>query len=105
VYVKWHLKPEGGIETLESDTAARLAGTQPDYHVQDLFDSIERGDHPKWLVYVQVMTPEQAQSAPIDIFDDTYTWPQKQYPLRLVGRMTLDKNVSDAKPKSVWFVG
>ncbi|KAH8201789.1 hypothetical protein TruAng_004053 [Truncatella angustata] len=92
VYVKWHFRPEGGIETMDAETAARLAGTKPDYHVQDLFDAIERGDYPKWLVYVQVMTPEQAQSAPIDIFDDTFTWPHSQYPLRLVGRITLNRN-------------
>lgn len=79
---------------MDADTAARLAGTQPDYHVKDLFDAIEKGDYPTWLVYIQVMTPEQAMSAPIDIFDDTYTWPYESYPLRRVGRLTLDKNVS-----------
>ncbi|KAI0175287.1 catalase [Pestalotiopsis sp. NC0098] len=92
VYVKWHFKPEGGIETMDSDTATRLAGSQPDYHVKDLFDAIEKGDYPKWLVYVQVMTPEEAKSAPIDIFDDTYTWPHDKYPLRRIGKLTLDKN-------------
>lgn len=78
---------------MDSDTAARLAGSQPDYHVKDLFDAIEKGDHPKWLVYVQVMTPDEAKSAPIDIFDCTYTWPHEKYPLRRIGRLTLDKNV------------
>ncbi|KAF3011321.1 hypothetical protein E8E14_004035 [Neopestalotiopsis sp. 37M] len=92
VYVKWHFKPEGGIKTMDSATAARLAGSQPDYHVKDLFDAIEKGDHPKWLVYVQVMTPDEAKSAPIDIFDCTYTWPHEKYPLRRIGRLTLDKN-------------
>ncbi|KAM0374337.1 hypothetical protein ACHAPY_008579 [Fusarium culmorum] len=42
VYVKWHYKPEGGIETMDSETAARLAGTDPDYHVKDLFNAIEK---------------------------------------------------------------
>lgn len=79
---------------MDSDTAMRLAGSQPDYHVKDLFDAIEKGDYPKWLVYVQVMTPEKAKSAPIEIFDDTYTWPHDKYPLRRIGRLTLDKNVS-----------
>ncbi|KAI9163084.1 Peroxisomal catalase [Paramyrothecium foliicola] len=92
VYVKWHFRPEDGIKTMDADTALRLAGTQPDYHVKDLFNAIEQGDYPKWLVYVQVATPEQAKTAPIDIFDCTYTWPQKTFPLRLIGRMTLTKN-------------
>ena len=94
VYVKWHFKPDAGIETLDADTAIRLAGTEPDYHVKDLFKAIESGDYPSWSVYIQAMTPAQAKTAPIDIFDDTYTWPHQQYPLRLVGRMTLTKNVS-----------
>ncbi|KAK6206646.1 catalase A [Pestalotiopsis sp. IQ-011] len=105
VYVKWHFKPEGGIETMDSDMATRLVGSQPDYHVKDLFDAIEKGDYPKWLVYVQVMTPQEAKSAPIDIFDDTYTWPHDKYPLRRIGRLTLDKNTL-SKPAShppAWY--
>lgn len=94
MYVKWHFKPEAGIKTMDADTAVRLAGTDPDYHVKDLFQAIEAGDYPTWIVYVQVMPPEQVQSAPIDIFDDTYTWPYELYPLRRIGRLTLNKNVS-----------
>ncbi|PCD34558.1 catalase, partial [Fusarium graminearum] len=92
VYVKWHYKPEGGIETMDSETAARLAGTDPDYHVKDLFNAIEKGDYPSWIVYIQVMRPEEVMAAPIDIFDCTYTWPHEKYPLRRVGQMTLKKN-------------
>ncbi|KAG9958747.1 catalase-domain-containing protein, partial [Aureobasidium melanogenum] len=92
VYVKWHWKPEGGIETLDSDTAMRLAGTDPDYHIKDLFNAIERGDHPTWLLHIQVMKPDEIIRAPFDIFDDTFTWPHESYPLRRVGRLTLDRN-------------
>jgi catalase len=92
VYVKWHFRPEAGIQTLDEDTAMRLAGTEPDYHVKDLFNSIERGDYPSWTVNIQVMKPEDVKSSPVDIFDDTYTWPHEKYPLRRVGRFTLNKN-------------
>lgn len=95
VYVKWHFKPEGGIKNMDADTALRLAGTDPDYHVKDLYKAIEAGDYPTWIVYVQVMTPEQVKTAPIDIFDDTYTWPYEMYPLRPIGRLTLNKNPSN----------
>lgn len=78
---------------MDPDLAEKLAGTQPDYHVKDLFNAIEKGDYPTWLVFVQVMKPEDAKNAPIDIFDDTYTWPFKKYPLRRVGRLTLNENV------------
>lgn len=79
---------------MDRETAARLAGTEPDYHVKDLFNAIESGDFPTWKVYIQVMTPEEAKECPIDIFDCTYTWPHQNYPLRLVGKITLNKNVS-----------
>jgi catalase len=101
VYVKWHLKPEGGVKTLDAATATRLAGTQPDYHVKDLFDAIEKGDYPTWLLYVQVIKPEDVSSAPIDIFDNTFTWSHEQYPLRQVGRLTLNRNVSEKARMSV----
>ncbi|KAF2151003.1 catalase-domain-containing protein [Myriangium duriaei CBS 260.36] len=92
VYIKWHIKPEGGIETLDSATAVKLAGTEPDYHVKDLFNAIDKGDFPTWLLYVQVMKPEEASKAPFDIFDCTFTWPHAQFPLRRIGRLTLNRN-------------
>lgn len=94
VYIKWHLKPEGGVKTLDAATALHLAGTEPDYHVKDLFSSIENGDYPTWLLYVQVIKPEDVAKAPIDIFDNTFTWPHEKYPLRRIGRLTLNRNVS-----------
>ncbi|PCD21357.1 hypothetical protein AU210_016323 [Fusarium oxysporum f. sp. radicis-cucumerinum] len=95
VYVKWHFRPDDGIKTMDADTAQRLAGAEPDYHVKDLFKAIEKGDYPSWGVYIQVMQPDEIKDAPIDVFDDTYTWPFEKYPLRLVGRITLTKNLNN----------
>lgn len=83
---------------MDADTAVRLAGSEPDYHVKDLFKAIEKGDLPSWGVYIQVIKPDEVKNAPIDIFDDTYTWPFEKYPLRLVGRLTLNKNVCYPAP-------
>ncbi|KAN0094041.1 catalase domain containing protein [Hyaloscypha variabilis] len=94
-YVKWHWKPDAGIETLDSATALRLAGEEPDYHVKDLFNAIQKGDYPTWTLYVQVIEPKDVKDAPIDIFDNTFTWPHEKYPLRPLGRLTLNKNPSN----------
>jgi catalase len=77
---------------MDSQTAERLAGSEPDYHVKDLFNKIEKGECPTWILSVQVMKPEEVQDAPIDIFDCTLTWPHDKYPLRTVGRLTLNEN-------------
>lgn len=39
------------------------------------------------------MRPDEVGAAPFDIFDDTFTWPHHDYPLRRVGRLTLNRNV------------
>ncbi|KAI0473940.1 catalase [Xylariaceae sp. FL0804] len=92
-YIKWHFKPDGGIETLTAEEATRLAGSDPDYHVRDLYNAIASGDHPSWTVYLQVMDPADAEAGlPYDIFDATRVWPHADYPLRPVGRLTLDRN-------------
>jgi catalase len=93
-YVKLHWKPDDGIKTLDSETALRLAGEEPDYHVKDLYNAIERGDYPTWTLFVQVIEPKDLPDAPIDIFDNTFTWPHARYPLRPLGKLTLNKNVS-----------
>ncbi|KAK6007410.1 hypothetical protein QM012_004224 [Aureobasidium pullulans] len=92
VYVKWHIKPEAGIKNLRADEALRLAGEAPDYHVKDLYDSIERGDYPTYTVNLQIMKPKEAEASGINIFDNTFTWPHEKYPLRPVGKITFNKN-------------
>lgn len=76
--------------------AAKIAGEDPDYHTRDLFNAIESGNYPTWTVYVQVMSPEEAENYRWNIFDITKVWPHSDYPLRPIGKMTLNKNVSCA---------
>lgn len=92
VYVKWHIKPEAGIKNLKADEALRLAGEDPDYHVKDMYDAIERGDYPTYNVNIQIMDPKEAEKSGINIFDNTFTWPHHKYPLRPIGKITFNKN-------------
>jgi catalase len=91
-YVKIHFKPDAGVRNFEEDEAVRLAGEDPDYHVRDLYNAIERGDFPTWTMYLQIMDPKEAESYRWNIFDDTKIWPHKDYPLVPVGKLTLNKN-------------
>ncbi|PZE19510.1 catalase KatA [Paenibacillus xerothermodurans] len=92
VWVKYHFKTEQGIKNLDVDLAAKLAGENPDYHTEDLFNAIENGDFPAWKLYVQIMPLEDANTYRFDPFDVTKVWSQKDYPLIEVGRMVLNRN-------------
>ncbi|KAK4178476.1 catalase-like domain-containing protein [Triangularia setosa] len=83
---KIHFKPDSGIQNLDSNEAVQLAGEEPDYHIQDLYNAIERGDHPL------VMDPKEAETYHWNIFDITHIWPQKGNPPRPIGRLTLNRN-------------
>ena len=43
VYVKYHWKPMGGVETIDRNEAARLAGEDPDIETRDLYETIASG--------------------------------------------------------------
>jgi catalase len=94
-WVKYHFITEQGIEWLVQEEGDRLAGTDPDYHQRDLFEAIERGDHPSWTLKVQIMPFAAAQDYRFNPFDMTKVWPHADYPLLEVGRMTLDRNAMD----------
>ncbi|EME43024.1 hypothetical protein DOTSEDRAFT_63323 [Dothistroma septosporum NZE10] len=91
-YVKWHFKPHEGNKTLTEEEAGQLAGEDPDHHVRDMYNAIAAGKHPSWTVYIQVMDPKDAEIVSYDVFDDTKVWPHKDYPLRPIGKMTLNRN-------------
>lgn len=94
-YVKFHFKTNQGIQNLTREQAAKIAGENPDYHVEDLFNAIDRGDFPSWTLYVQVMGPSEAENYRWNVFDMTKVWPQSEYPLRPVAKLTLNENPSN----------
>ena len=91
-FVKYHFKTLQGIRNLTPARAAELAGTDPDYAQRDLFEAIERGEHPKWRMEIQVMPEAAAASYHINPFDLTKIWPYSDYPLMEVGIVTLNRN-------------
>ncbi|MEI5907104.1 catalase KatA [Bacillus spongiae] len=92
VWVKYHIKTEQGIKNLAPKVAVEIAGENPDYHTEDLFNSIEEGDFPSWKVSVQIMPLEDANKYRFDPFDVTKVWSHKDYPMIEVGRIVLNRN-------------
>jgi catalase len=91
-WVKWHFKTQQGIKNMTVAEAADIAAQNPDYHREELYNAIERGDAPKWSVKVQIMPETEAESYGINPFDLTKVWPQGDYPLIEVGEMELNRN-------------
>ena len=94
-WVKYHFKTDQGIEFLTQEDGDRLAGEDGDYHQRDLFEAIEGGDFPSWTLHVQIMPFEDAKTYRFNPFDLTKVWPHSDYPLNEVGKMTLNRNVTD----------
>lgn len=92
VWVKFHLKTVQGIQNLTRQEATQLAGENPDYATDDLFQAIERGDNPAWDVQIQVMTPEQAKDYKFNPFDMTKVLPHGDFPVMPLGRFVLNRN-------------
>lgn len=57
------------------EEAERLASTNPDYAIGDLFNAIANGNYPSWTFYIQVMTFEQAEKFQFNPFDLTKVSP------------------------------
>lgn len=91
VWVKFHLKTKQGIKNFTNDDAVNMAGKNPDFAQEDLCDAIENGDFPKWTMYIQVMTEEEARDFRWNPFDITKVWFQKDFPLIEVGEMELNE--------------
>lgn len=92
VWVKFHFRSQQGIRTLTDQEAAKVVGMDRESHQRDLYEAIEKGKFPKWKMYIQVMTEEQANSMKNNPFDLTKMWHKKDFPLIPVGEFELNKN-------------
>ncbi len=92
VFVKFHWLPVAGTHSLVWDEAAKIAGADPDFHRRDLWESIEAQIYPEYELAIQTFTEEQADRFSFDVLDATKIVPEELVPLRVVGRMVLNRN-------------
>ncbi len=91
-WVKFHFKTQQGIRNLTDAEAEAIVGKDRESHQRDLYQAIERGDFPKWTLYVQVMPEQDAEKVAYHPFDLTKVWPHGDYPLTEVGEFALNRN-------------
>lgn len=91
-WVKFHLVSQQEIKNLTDAEAEAIVAKDRESHQRDLLESIDRGDFPRWKMYIQVMTEEQAANMPYNPFDLTKVWYKKDFPLIEVGFFELNRN-------------
>lgn len=94
-FVKYHWKPVLGLASTTWDEACKIAGYDPDFQRRDLFESIQAGNFPQWDFGVQIFDEEWAAKQPYDVLDATKLIPEEDIPVKIVGRMTLNRNVDN----------
>lgn len=92
VWCKFHLKTQQGIKNLTDAEADAVVAADRESNQRDLFEAIERGEYPRWTMYVQIMTEEQARNHYENPFDITKIWHHSEYPLHEVGVLELNRN-------------
>ncbi len=94
-YVKFHWRPKLGMASVVWDEALKISGADPDFHRRDLWNAISEGNFPEWELGVQLFDEEFANKFEFDVLDATKLIPEEILPLRIIGKMVLDRNVDN----------
>ena len=92
-YVKFHWKSLQGLKNLDPQEVAQVQSKDYSHLTNDLVGAINKGEFPKWDLYVQVVKPEDLAKFDFDPLDATKIWPG--IPERKLGQMVLNKNVDN----------
>jgi catalase len=90
-FVKFHWRPKLGLQSTIWDETIKISGADADFHRRDMFDAIQAGNFPEWEFAVQIFTQEEADKFPFDHLDATKLIPEELVPLKVIGRMVLDR--------------
>jgi catalase len=91
-WVKFHLISQQGIKNITDGEAEAIIASDRESNQRDLLESIDRGDYPRWKMFIQAMPEADAAKMPYNPFDLTKVWFHKDYPLMEVGVMELNRN-------------
>lgn len=90
-FVKFHWRPKLGLQSTIWDETVKIAGADPDFHRRDMFEAIAAGNFPEWELAVQLFTQAEADGFPFDHLDATKLIPEELVPLKVIGRMVLNR--------------
>jgi catalase len=90
-FVKFHWKPVLGLQSVAWNEAVKINGADPDFHRRDLWNAIKSGNFPEWQLGVQLFDDAFADKFDFDVLDATKLIPEELVPVRIVGRMVLNR--------------
>lgn len=91
-YVKFHFRTQQGIKNLTDEEAAQIVASDRESFQRDLLESIDKGDYPRWTLFVQILDEDQVENLGYHPFDLTKVWYKKDAPLMEVGVLELNRN-------------
>jgi catalase len=94
-FVKFHWKPVLGLQSVAWNEAVKINGADPDFHRRDLWNAIQSGNFPEWHLGVQLFDDAFAEKFDFDVLDPTKIIPEELVPIKIVGRLVLDRMVDN----------
>jgi catalase len=94
-FVKFHWKPKLGLQSVVWNEAVKINGADPDFHRRDLWNAIKSGNYPEWELGVQLFDEKFAARFPFDVLDATKLIPEEDVPIKIIGRLVLDRCVDN----------
>ncbi|AIM38622.1 catalase [Sphingobacterium sp. ML3W] len=94
-YVKYKWVPLQEAKNLTAAEAALIQAQSIEHATLDLYHEIEKGNFPKWDLYVQMLKKEDFEALDFNPIDVTKVWPEQVAKSVKVGTMTLNENPSN----------
>jgi catalase len=88
-YVKFNWKSLQGVKGLRPDEVVKVQGQNFNHLTDDLYSEINKGNYPKWDLYVQLLDPTELNKFDYNPLDATKVW--LDVPEQKVGTMTLNR--------------
>lgn len=90
-YVKFRWFSQQGVRNLTAAEAVKVQGMDFNHATRDLYESISKGDYPRWNLAIQVMEPSQLDDFDFDPLDATKNWPEDQFPFMEIGELVVNR--------------
>ena len=94
-FVKFHWKPKQGLQSVVWNEAVKINGADPTSTAATCGTRSRPGDFPEWELGVQLFDEAFAEKFEFDVLDATKIIPEEEVPIRIVGRLVLDRLVDN----------